>query len=517
MSSIADAPHSVPLWAPIESTGSEPLNADLQVEVLVIGAGIAGLTSAYLLARAGKQVHVVEARALGGTMSQRTTAHLVTALDDRIHQLERWHGQKNARLAVEGHAAAIEQIETLVNTLGIDCDFHWLTGYLVSAQGAAGESSLRQEQEAAQRAGLEVDWLAGIPVGEGFGGPALGFARQAQFNIDQYLTGLLKALQGLGVRISAQTPVRDLHVSRLGRGQVRVTTATGQVISAQQVVVATNAPINSRFELPLKQEAYLSYVIAAQWPQSQQAPFLLWDDQSAYHYVRLVRSQPDGPWDTLLVGGEDHKVGQAQDPQARYQALEDWMREHFPQAGAVTHRWAGEVLEPVDGLGFMGRSPDVRQRRRVWVISGDSGNGMTHGTLGAMIVTDQILGQNNRYAAVFDPARRNPRAALQMLKAGLNVQWQYRDLVTAGQVSSEADIPPGSGAVLRQGIHKIAVYRDEEGQVHKCSAVCPHLAAVVRWNPDDRSWDCPCHGSRFDAQGRVLQGPALTDLSPWTE
>lgn len=511
----ADEPaHTKPFWTRPAAPDLQPLDRDAHTQVLVIGAGIAGLTTAHLLATQGRQVMVVDAHEVGGTMSMRTTAHLVTALDDRLAELQRLHGKKNARLAAQGHAAAIDQVEQLVQRLNIDCDFCRVPGHLISHKGAAGADDLKREQQAAKDCGLDTKLLPLVPVGQDFAGSALTFANQAQLDIGAYLGGLLQALLRQGVTVHPHTAVRGIDTGWLGRGSVRVSTANGRCIRADQVVVATNAPINSRFELPLKQEAHMTYVIAATWPEASTAPFLLWDDLSAYHYVRLARSSGSGAYDTLIVGGEDHKVGQAQDAQARYAALEAWMRKHFPQAGAITHRWAGEVMEPIDGLGFMGRTPDVRQGRQVHVITGDSGNGMTHGTLGAMIVSDLIMGKRNPYARLFSPRRRNPRGLPFFMKAGANVQWQYRDLITPGEVSDESQIAAGEGAVMRHGLHKIAVYRDEAGTLHRCSALCPHLAGVVRWNGDDQTWDCPCHGSRFDAHGKVFQGPANRDLAP---
>lgn len=507
----AAPPQSRPVWHLIPPT-YPALISDDSADVVVVGAGIAGLTTAYLLAQQGKSVIVLEAQEPGGTMTLRTTAHLVTALDDRLVQLQKWHGRKKTRLAVQAHAAAIDQVEEIAGQIGAEAGFVRLPGYLVSHRGKAGEPDLRKEMIAARESGLDADMLSQWPCSGRFNGSALAFPRQAQIDIDGYMAGLLRLLAGLPVRIHAHSPVTAVQSGWMGRGKVRVTTAGGATVTASDVIVATNAPINSRFELPLKQEPYLSYVIAAEIAPDCLPPFLLWDDQDSYHYVRLASSQHNGVYDRIIVGGEDHKVGQADDAPQRYAALERWMRSHYPQAGRVTHQWAGEVLEPIDGLGFMGRSPGPG--RHVFVITGDSGNGMTHGTLGAMIVSDLVLGKRNPYARLFDPARRNPRALPGLIKAGMNVQLQYRDLVTPGEVASPQEIAPGSGAIMRDGLNKLAIYRDEAGQLHSCSALCPHLAAMVRWNDDDKTWDCPCHGSRFDAYGKVFQGPAYADLMP---
>ena len=229
-----------------------------------------------------------------------------------------------------------------------------------------------------------------------------------------------------------------------------------------------------------------------------------------YHYVRFAR---DEKGDVLIVGGEDHKSGQASDCEQRFAKLERWTREHFPFVGEVTDRWSGQVMEPVDGVAYIGRNPG---EKNVYVVTGDSGNGMTHGTIAGMLIVDLIAGRENPWTKLYDPARKTlkPAVIADYIAENTNVAAQLRDYVTPGDEPSADKIKNGEGAILREGAKKIAAYRDENGTLHEFSAVCPHLKCIVRWDSCEKTWDCPCHGSRFDALGRVLNGPAITDLQP---
>jgi nitrite reductase/ring-hydroxylating ferredoxin subunit len=237
---------------------------------------------------------------------------------------------------------------------------------------------------------------------------------------------------------------------------------------------------------------------------------LMWDDQEIYHYVRLAEGASEAE-EFLIVGGEDHKTGQESDPNKRYAALEKWTHEHFPKAGPVTHRWSGEVIEPLDGIAYLGRNPG---NENVYIITGDSGNGMTHTTIGAMLVSDLILGRPNPWVATYDPARKPVKEGVEFVKEQANNAAQYVDWVSGGDVDDAEEIAPGEGALVRDGLKKVAMYRDDDGALHARSAVCPHLGCIVQWNRAEKTWDCPCHGSRFTKYGSVLHGPAVSDLAP---
>jgi nitrite reductase/ring-hydroxylating ferredoxin subunit len=215
--------------------------------------------------------------------------------------------------------------------------------------------------------------------------------------------------------------------------------------------------------------------------------------------------------EVLIVGGEDHKTGQADDTNERFERLEAWTRERFPTSGVMEFRWSGQIMEPVDSLAFIGRNPGDQN---IYVVTGDSGNGMTHGTIAGILLTDLILGRENEWATLYDPSRISLRAMPEFAKENLNAMAQFSDYVTSGDVDDVRKIAEGAGAVIRRGLRKVAVYRDTHGVVHELSAVCPHLGCIVDWNSTERSWDCPCHGSRFDSSGKVVNGPAIVGLGP---
>jgi len=280
-------------------------------------------------------------------------------------------------------------------------------------------------------------------------------------------------------------------------------------VTSDVVVVATNTPVNDRVAIHTKQAPYVTYVIGVRVPKDSVTRALYWDTGDPYHYVRLQREDEH---DVLIVGGEDHKTGQANDGIERFARLEQWTRERFPQSREVAYRWSGQVMEPVDGLAFIGRNP--LDDDNVYIATGDSGQGMTHGTIAGMLLTDLIQGRKNRWEDLYSPSRIRLKSLPEYASENINVAGQYADYVTAGDIKSEADLRPGEGAIMRDGLSKIAVHRDESGKVHKLSAVCPHLGCIVGWNSTEQTWDCPCHGSRFSASGRVYQGPANSDLSP---
>jgi len=295
---------------------------------------------------------------------------------------------------------------------------------------------------------------------------------------------------------------------------VRVTTADGHTVDAAAAVCATNSPITTRVALHTKQAAYRSYAVGARVRRGAVHRSLYWDTADPYHYVRLTPDPFDDDADIVIVGGEDHKTGQDDDPSPRFGRIEAWARARIPELGPVTFRWSGQVMEPVDGLAFLGRSPG---ERNAYVITGDSGHGMTHATIGAGIVADLIAGRENPWAELYDPSRVTSQATPRFLRENLNVAGRYSEWVTPGDAEEPAEIPPGEGAVVRRGLSKVAVFRGEDGSVHERSAVCPHLGCIVSWNPVESSWDCPCHGSRFDPAGAVIHGPAVGDLSPVDE
>jgi len=505
------AGHSISVWmATAKLPSFSKLLSNEQAHVCIVGAGIAGLTTAYLLGRAGKSVIVLDDGPIVSGETERTTAHLVAALDDRYFDLERLHGEKGARLAAESHSAAISQIERIVREEHIDCDFERLDGYLFVPPGESSDI-LDREMAAAHRAGLtDVYMIARAPVSSFDTGRALCFPRQAQFHPLKYLAAVAQAIMRDGGRIYT-----DTHATKIEGGEsARIETQDGQTVTARAVVVATNTPVNDLLTIHTKQAAYRTFVIGATVPAGSISKGLYWDTPNPYHYVRLSRSSSVAS-DVLIVGGEDHKTGQADDAEARYVKLEEWARARFPMMTDIVFRWSGQVMQPVDGLAYIGRNP--MDKPNVYIATGDSGNGMTHGTIAGMLLTDLIHGRENAWSTLYEPSRKTLGALNTFAKETLNMAAQYADWVTTGDVKEDVLVPPGSGAVVRRGLKKIAVYCDDAGQLHERSAVCPHLGGIVAWNHSEKTWDCPCHGSRFDKSGKVVNGPAISNLSPVEE
>ena len=500
---MTDNGRTTSIWmvtAPIREEQS--LQTDVHTDVCIVGAGIAGLTTAYLLTKAGKRVIVVDDGPTAGGETCRTTAHLVSALDDRFYNLERLHGAEGARVAAQSHAAAIDKIEQIVREEDIDCDFMRLDGYLFVPPGD-DLAQLEDELKATHRAGLSnVSQVERAPLTTFDTGPALRFPGQGQFHILKYLNGVADAAKRQGAVIYNGT-----HVDRIEGGtDARAETSRG-VITADAIVVATNSPVNDLVAIHTKQAAYRTFVVGARVKRGSIPQILLWDTPDPYHYVRLQRG--DGH-DVLIVGGEDHKTGQANDAQERFERLQQWTRERFPHVENFDYQWSGQVMEPIDGVALIGRNP--LDSDNVYVATGDSGNGMTHGTIAGVLLTDLIVGRPNPWSALYDPSRKTLGATKEFVKENVNVAAQYADLVTPGEIDDVAQINPGEGAILRRGITKVAVYRDDDGALHERSAICTHLGCVVQWNSVERTWDCPCHGSRFQTDGHVVNGPAIHAL-----
>lgn len=499
----SDEGKTVSLW---EATGDlikrSPAADNIETDVCIVGGGIAGLTTAYLLGERGYKVAVVDDGLIGGGETCRTTAHLSNAIDDRIYRIEKWHGEDKARLAVESHSEAIDEIERIVAGEEIDCDLVRLDGYLIEAED--GEDDLDKELEAARRAGLAgVKFVDRAPMGDYDSGRCLLFPNQGQFHVLKYLNGLARAIEHQGGRLFSNTRV----VEWSGEGAPQVVLGNGKTMTAGSLVLATNYPLMSKMfaELP----AYRTYAIGIEIEPGSVERALFWDTADPYRYIR---TQAENDHDVLIVGGEDHRTGQEDNAEERFGRLFAWAEEHFGVAGKPKFKWSGQFMETHDGLAFLGRYSDSEPD--VYLITGDSGMGMTHGTIGAMIIADQIAGKENPWADVYDPGRIATQSIKEAVPEIVSSTLPYVDWVTGGDVSSVSEIKNGEGAIIRDGIKKLAVYRDEDGKLHKRSAVCTHMGCIVRFNTLEKTWDCPCHGSRFSTDGEPINAPAIKPLDP---
>jgi glycine/D-amino acid oxidase-like deaminating enzyme/nitrite reductase/ring-hydroxylating ferredoxin subunit len=485
-------------WMEVKVPSYSPLSKDVVTDVCVVGGGIAGLTCAYTLAKQGKQVVVLEKGRIGGGETARTTGHLAWALDDRYYDLIDYFGEHGAKIAAESHAAAIDYIETIVQEERIDCDFERVKAYLFLGEGDK-EEVIDQELAALRQIGRDVTKSKKPPLP--FMGPTLHYPKHAEFHVLKYLKGLAQAFINAGGKIYTHTHVKEIH----DETPCMVKTE-GANVTAQAVIVATCTPINDRVYMHTKQSAYRTYVIGARIPKNAVPKGLYWDTLDPYHYIRTA-SEEDCDW--LLIGGEDHRVGQDSDPIEKFVILEKWARLRFPIIDKINYQWSGQIFEPVDSLAFIGRNPGDKH---VYIATGDSGNGLTHGTIAGLLIPDLILGRPNPWEDLYDPSRKTLKAAKEFIEENANTLAQYRDWLTPGDLKQIEDLPVDQGMILRSGAQKLAVYKDKHHKVHIHSAFCPHLGGCVRWNDCEKTWDCPAHGSRFEATGETMTGPAIGNL-----
>lgn len=482
------------------------------VDVCVIGAGITGLSTALLLLQNGKSVIVLDDGAVGGGDTCRTTAHITAVLDSRYFEIAQMHGKENAALVAESHISAINKIESIIKLFVIDCDFKRVDGYLFAADSDQHTiKDLKREMDAVQELpALSARLVDQLPFAPNT--PAIKFSRQAQFHILKYLNALCDGIEEMGGRIFSNE-----HVVGFEDGEnVRIMTRSGKQVIASNLVVATHSPISDWVKVHTKQAPYRSYAIGVPVPKDSFPLGLYWDTAEPYHYVR-VQTSPSTDEDMLIVGGEDHRTGEANDAEKRFARLEEWMHERLEVTGRIEYKWSAQVYEPADGLGYIGLDPAHSRYKNVFVSSGASGVGMTHGTISAMLLTDLISGVDNPWREIYSPARKPLGAVLDYLKENINTAGQYARLAAPGEVSGIESLAPGEGAVIRRGLDQIAAYKDEQGRVHELSAHCPHLGATLCWNSCEKSWDCSAHGSRFDATGQVINPPANSDLKPHNE
>jgi glycine/D-amino acid oxidase-like deaminating enzyme/nitrite reductase/ring-hydroxylating ferredoxin subunit len=492
-------------WMDFRLPDYPSLDANISADVVVVGSGIAGLSVAYELALQRQSVVMVDRGGIGSGMTARTTAHLASALDDFYSELFSSRDENTARLLHESLAASIDRAEAIQAKEGIHCDFARLDGYLFPAPEAQ-RSDLEKEFAACRKIGAAVSehrerlplQLAGEPY-------ALRFAHQARFHPLKYLAGLAAAVDRMGGRLFANTCVTSVEEKQ---GEVKVRTASGYELRATNVVVATNSPIIDRVAVHTKQAPYRTYVIAGTLPRGSLADALYWDTLEAYHYVRLQPVSEEQ--DLVIIGGEDHKSGEADDGERRFTALENWARARLPQLEEIAYRWSGQVLEPVDYCGFIGSNPG---NEHIYMVSGDSGQGITNGIVAGMLIADLITKGENAWSDVYDPARKVAGSLGEYLSENLTPVKNFAEYVTAGDVDSIEQLNPGQGGLYRSGLHKTAACRDLNGVLHTTSATCTHLGCVVHWNSLEQCWDCPCHGSQFAPDGTALNGPAIAALA----
>ncbi len=495
----------------------QSLKEHAETDVVIVGGGLAGLTTAYCLACKGLKVVVVEDGNIGSGETGRTTAQLVTALDDRYYHLASLFGEKNTKLIADSHKKAIDFVEKTIAKEHIDCNFERLNGYLF-LHPSDDRNSLRKEFEAATNADVRVEELDKVPGLMTEEGKCICFPDQAQFHPIKYLYGLCKAIEKKGGRIYTRT-----HASKID--ETGIVTRKGCKVKAKHIVIATNSPVNNKYGIDLKQNGYRTYVIASLIEKGSVLKALWWDtgDKEVnhsvppYHYVRIM--DYNDKYDLLISGGENHPVGDTEignvPEEKRYKALEKWTRERFPIDGIV-FQWSGQGMETMDSLAYIGRN--VWDSENVYVITGDSGNGMTHCTIGGMLITDLITGKENKWEDIYRPSRFNLKASLPYFKDFMMGYISYlKSKPKDGDAIKLSSIKKDEARILELRGEKCGAYKDTDGHLHIVSAECTHLKCIVKWNNDEKSWDCPCHGSRFTYDGKVINGPANSDLPACSE
>jgi glycine/D-amino acid oxidase-like deaminating enzyme len=385
---------------------SPVLEQNVRADVCVIGAGIAGLTTAYLLAREGQSVVLLEKNKIGGGETSHTSAHLSNALDVGYRKIESLHGETGARLAAHSHSSAISRIDFIVAKEHIDCHFERVDGYLFLGPHDS-ENDLHLEFEAARRAGVNVKEVQHAPSHLQLG-PCLKFRRQAQFHPLKYVAGLAAAFKRYGGRIYTATEARKIKSGKTAE----ILTANKRKVSAGAVVVATNTPANHRTDLHAKQTAYRSYVIGIPIRAKSIPKALYWDTEDPFHYVRLQRMNDHlGERQLLIVGGEDHKASQPEDLENRFARLRSWARARFGPLAEPEFHWSGQVMNSADGLALIGRNSGDEEN--AYIATGDSGMGLTHGTIAGILLTDLIMKRENPWAALYNPSRASLRPAFE--------------------------------------------------------------------------------------------------------
>ncbi len=478
----------------------ETLSGSDSCDVAIVGAGITGLTAACLLQQKGKSVIVLDKQGVAKGDTSFTTAHLTTELDLRYFELASRHGEKTAKQIFESQAAALRQIESLVREENIECGFRKVPGYLFTEDGDHVEE-ISEECEMVRSFGGEasVSRTTGLPF---LVRGAMKLENQAELRPLEYCRGLAAAFLEAGGKIYAHTNVLDID-----DGDPCVIRAEGSAeLTADNVLVCTHTPIFNRLFIHTKVASYRSYVVAMEVSHLDLAG-IYWDCQDPYHYLR---SAFIGGKSYLIVGGEDRKTGSRENTDERFEALEEYAGRRIPGAKLVS-RWSGQIINSLDGLPFIGRNA---LDRKVFVATGFGGNGITQGTLSAILFRDAVLQEANPWSDLY--------AATRLLGIGevphylaenkdFAVCFVHDRLAPSKELE---ELSPGEGSIAIVNGEKTAVFREQSGKFRAFNPTCPHMGCLVRFNQAEMSWDCPCHGSRFDLEGKVVNGPAHSGLTP---
>lgn len=426
-------------------------------------------------------------------------------------------------MAVESHTYAAKRVGEISKELGFECEYRQLPGYDISQyeRGTDGHKDdikeFKEECKIMNELGMKAEFKEGFAV-KGWDGKidqrdALTYSNQATFHPTKYVLGVLKWLtQQPNFHCYTHSRVMSIEEKGILNKEVKVSTEDGHTVTCVNAVEATCIPLQ-KLSVIAQLEYFRTYCIAIRVPKGSIEDCLLYDSMDPYHYVRFTAC--DEKDDYLIIGGNDHKVGQEAEDGSQFDELESWVRHRFTQAGSVDYKWSGQTLEPIDYTAFIGKN---QGQSHIYINTGDFGNGLTHGVIAGKLIADEIMGFENEWSKIYNPKRIPPLSKVpDMIAHDVQINTQYKRFLQS-DVKDIEDILPGSGGVLNPtGKKPMAVYKDEQGQVHKFSALCPHMKGVVCWNGLEKSWDCPVHGSRFGKDGIAVMGPAKGNLPPADE
>jgi glycine/D-amino acid oxidase-like deaminating enzyme/nitrite reductase/ring-hydroxylating ferredoxin subunit len=499
---------NVPVWIDDTPIRKFPkLQRNISADVLVVGAGVTGITAAYLLKKAGSTVALVERERVASIDTGHTTAHLTYVTDVDLQQLVRNFGKDHAQAAWDAGAAAIDEIERIVEEEGIECGFARVPAYVHVRVGRFSKkeaSSLKKDADLAAKLGFDAAYLNSAPY---FNLPAVRFANQAKFHPRKYLRSLVAKIPGNGPHVFEKSAASEFDAKKR---RIRV---NRNWISFDRVVMATNNPLVGLASivgatlLQTKLSLYTSYALGARVPPKTLPEAVFWDTREPYDYLRVDRHRG---FDYIVFGGEDHKTGQERNTKRAYARLLARLKKIIPHA-RIDHRWSGQIISTPDGLPYIGENAG-----RQFIATGYCGNGITFGTVAAMMARDWTAGRKNPWTELFALDRKKIKGATwNYLRENKDYPYyMVKDRLTRPEADSVRELRPGDGMIIGRRGKKVAAFRDPNENIHRLSPVCTHLGCLVRWNSSESTWDCPCHGSRFKPTGEVIAGPAEEPLSP---
>ena len=475
------------------------LDGNLTTDVAIIGGGITGLTAARWLKEAGLRVAVLEAAEIGAGTTGLTTGHLDATTDEPLARMIANFGQERARQVIAGSKEAIGQIERWCQEWS-DCEFERLPSFQFT-ESPEGLNGLRDQFTAARRLGLRATMVQHVPLPFPTSG-AVRVENQGRLHSLRYLAHLASEIHGHGSAIFENTSAQPPQDG----APCKIETSGGE-IRARNVLVATHSPFLGISSLDFRVYPYQSYVIGLR-VEDHLPDFLFWDDADPYHYLRLA--SPRDP-DLVLVGGADHKTGEADDERSCYHELEQYAQQRL-NVRSVEWKWSAQHYTSADGLPLVGLAPRCDH---LYVASGFAGTGLTLGTMAGKLVADLILRRDNPLAEILNPSRLTPMAsAKELVVENLDVMRRFVADRFGGEADSAEQVPPGKGAIVAAEGKQVAVYCDPSGRRFTFSPVCTHAGCIVHWNEAGRTWDCPCHGGRYTAEGQRFAGPPPHDLRP---